>query len=53
MIQAVKESIFYFCDNIVNGDMGASLIKISTALVASPGGEEGSVVREDFEGSPR
>jgi len=50
MVQAVEDTIFHFSDNIVYGDMRASLIKIGTALVTSPGREEGSIVGEDFEG---
>ena len=37
MVQAVEDTIFHFSDNIVYGDMRASLIKIGTALVTSPG----------------
>ncbi len=49
MIEAVKESIFDFGDNIVNGDMRAWGTEIGTAFVASPGREESSIVGEDFE----
>ena len=50
MVQAVEDTIFHFSDNIVYGDVRALLTEIGTALVASPGREEGSIVGEDFEG---
>ena len=52
MIQAIEEAVSDFSNNIVYGDMRTLLAEIGTAFVASPGRKEGSVMGEDFEGSP-
>jgi hypothetical protein len=51
MIQAIEDTISDFSDNIVYCDVSTILTEISAAFVASPGGEEGSVMGEDFEGN--